>query len=58
MTKRTFDEVSDRGFSVGLPAGMILCGMLGITAYLFALSAEITPPSTKVYLASEIGGKP
>jgi len=58
MTKRSFNKSSDHGFSVGLPVGIIVCSMLCISAYLAVLGMEIPPPSTKVYLASDVNRKP
>jgi hypothetical protein len=58
MTKRAFDKAADQGFSVGLPVGIIVFCMVGISIYLAALGVEIPPPSTKVYLASDFNGKP
>jgi hypothetical protein len=58
MTRSSFDKSSDHGFSVGLPVGIIVCCMLGISVYLAVLGVEIPPPSTKVYLASDVTGNP
>ncbi|AOF92744.1 hypothetical protein [Sinorhizobium sp. RAC02] len=58
MTKRAFDRATDQRFSVGLPVGIIVFCMLGISAYLVVLGVEIPPPATKVYLASDVNGNP
>ncbi len=58
MAKHSFEKRSDDGFSVGLPVGVMLCCMLGITIYLAVLGVNIPPPSSKVYLASDFDGKP
>ncbi|MGJ7043714.1 hypothetical protein J2Y63_007000 [Shinella sp. BE166] len=58
MTKRAFDKSADQEFNVGFPIGIIVFCMLGISAYLAVMGVEIPPPSTKVYLASDVNGNP
>lgn len=58
MRKSPFDKSLEQEFSVGLPVGIIICCMLGISVYLAVLGVDIPPPSTKVYLASDTTGNP
>lgn len=55
---RSVDKSPDQTFSVGLPVGIIVCCILGISVYLAVLGVDIPPPSTKVYLASDTTGNP
>lgn len=58
MTRSSFDKSPDQEFSVGLPVGIIVFCMLGISVYLAVLGADIPPPSTKVYVAADVTGQP
>ncbi|GMB83467.1 hypothetical protein NN6n1_42500 [Shinella zoogloeoides] len=53
MQKHPFDPREEPDFSVGFPLGVIIFMMLAITVYLAALEAQIPPPRTNVYLASD-----
>lgn len=58
MTRSSFDKSPDQGFSVGLPLAIITCCTLDVSVYLAVSGANIPPPSTKAYLASNAVGNP
>ncbi|MDF1631401.1 hypothetical protein [Mycoplana sp. MJR14] len=53
MKKHRFGHQEEPDFSVGFPLGVIAVLMLGITAYLVALNAEIPPPQTIAFIAEK-----
>lgn len=53
MKKHRLDRQPEPDFSVGFPLGVIVVLILGITVYLVVLNADIPPPQSVAYLASE-----